>query len=77
MGIYAGSILYLDLASGKIETKPLDMEFAREYVGGLGFGTKLFLDLIKENPYVDPLSANFSQFSSPQLNRLRIERGKL
>lgn len=56
MGGYAGQILYVDLTSGKIEKKPLDMAFARKYIGGLGFGTRIYLDMIKDNPDVDPLS---------------------
>jgi aldehyde:ferredoxin oxidoreductase len=55
MGGYAGKILYVDLTSGLIETKPLDKDFARRYIGGLGFGTRIYLDLIKNNPDVDPL----------------------
>jgi len=58
MGGYAGSILYVDLTSGNIEARPLDLKFAREYIGGLGFGTKIYLDLIKGKPDFDPLSAD-------------------
>ncbi len=36
MGGYAGNLLYIDLTSGKIQIKPLDMAFARENIGGLG-----------------------------------------
>ena len=56
MGGYAGQILYVDLSSGNIEKKPLDMEFARKHIGGLGFGTQIYLDLIKDNPVFDALS---------------------
>jgi len=55
---YAGKILFVDLTSGKIETKPLDEDFARENIGGLGFGTRFFLDAIKEKPEFDALSAD-------------------
>ncbi|MCK5683670.1 aldehyde ferredoxin oxidoreductase, partial [bacterium] len=55
---YAGKILYVDLTSGNIETKPLDPDFARKYIGGLGFGTKIFLDLIKEKHDFDALSGD-------------------
>ena len=58
MGGYAGKILYIDLSSNKIETKNLDMEFARQYIGGLGFGTKIYLDLIKDKPEFDALSSD-------------------
>ncbi|MBU2488774.1 MAG: aldehyde ferredoxin oxidoreductase family protein [Proteobacteria bacterium] len=56
MGGYAGQILYVDLTSGSIEKKPLAPEFAREYIGGLGFGTKIYLDLIHDKPDFDALS---------------------
>ena len=56
MGGYAGQMLYVDLSAGRIEKKPLDMSFARETIGGLGFGTKIYLDMIKDNPDVDPFS---------------------
>ncbi|MCD6586819.1 MAG: aldehyde ferredoxin oxidoreductase family protein [Desulfobacteraceae bacterium] len=56
MGGYAGQILYIDLTSGNIEKKPLDRNFARKHIGGLGFGTQLYLDLIKGNPVFDALS---------------------
>jgi aldehyde:ferredoxin oxidoreductase len=55
---YAGKILFVDLTSGKIEKKPLDEDFARENIGGLGFGTRFFLDTIKEKPEFDALSAD-------------------
>lgn len=58
MGGYAGKILYIDLSSGDISTRPLDAGFAREYIGGLGFSTKICFDLIKDRPDVDPLSAD-------------------
>ena len=38
MGGYAGKILYVDLGDGRIEKKPVDSDFAREYMGGMGFG---------------------------------------
>ncbi|HVN72075.1 MAG TPA: aldehyde ferredoxin oxidoreductase family protein [Desulfomonilia bacterium] len=53
---YAGTILYCDLSTGSAETRPLDMEFARKYIGGLGFALKLYLDLIKDNPTIDAYS---------------------
>lgn len=56
MGGYAGQILHVHLSSGEIKKKPLDQNFARTYIGGLGFGTRIFLDLIKENPHFDALS---------------------
>jgi len=57
MGGYAGKILYVDLGSGQVETRPLDMGFARKYIGGLGFGARIYLDLIKDKPLCEALSA--------------------
>ncbi len=56
MGGYAGKILYVDLTTGVIQIKPLDPVFAKENIGGLGFGTQIFLDLIHKNPDFDALS---------------------
>jgi len=58
MNGYAGNLLYVDLTTGRIQIKPLDMAFARENIGGLGFGTRIFLDLIKDKPRFDTLSAD-------------------
>ena len=55
---YAGKILYIDLSSGNIDVKPLDSDFAREYIGGLGLGSRIYLDLIKDKPDFDALSAD-------------------
>lgn len=51
---YAKRILYVDLTTGKTETKPLKEELAKNYIGGIGLGMRLFLDNSK--PGVDPLS---------------------
>lgn len=56
MGGYAGKILAVNLTSGEFGEEPLDPAFAREYIGGLGFGTKIYLDLIKEEPLFDAFS---------------------
>ncbi|MCP4680375.1 MAG: aldehyde ferredoxin oxidoreductase family protein [Deltaproteobacteria bacterium] len=56
MGGFAGMILYVDLTSGRSEARPLQADFAREYMGGLGFGAKIYLDLIKNNQHFDALS---------------------
>ena len=66
MGGYAGKILYIDLTSGNIETKPLDLKFAREYIGGLGFSTRIYLDLIKnaKKAVQIPVSASINCVSS-------------
>jgi aldehyde:ferredoxin oxidoreductase len=54
VGGYAGKILEIDLTRKKMETKPLDMGFARKYLGGLGFGYRMLWDRVK--PVTNPLS---------------------
>jgi aldehyde:ferredoxin oxidoreductase len=51
---YAGRILYIDLTTGKTRTEKLSEEIAKQYIGGIGLGMKLWLANSKAN--VDPLS---------------------
>jgi aldehyde:ferredoxin oxidoreductase len=51
---YAGKILFLNLSSGKVETRPLDMDDAAQFIGGLGLNNRLAFDLIE--PGTDPLA---------------------
>ena len=53
-GGYAGNILYIDLTENSIRKEPLNLDIAKDYIGGLGLNTKLAYDLIK--PGTDPLS---------------------
>ncbi len=48
-----GKILEVDLSTGEITTRPIEDDFARDYIGGMGFGCKIFYDRI--GPDVDPL----------------------
>jgi len=56
VGGYAGSILYVNLTTGKVRKEPLDMEVARSFIGGFGINAKLGYDLIV--PGIDPLSTD-------------------
>ncbi len=49
-----GRILDIDLSSGHIESRPLDHEMARMFLGGRGLGARLLWDLV--GPDVEPLS---------------------
>lgn len=50
---YAGRLLRVNLSTGKVSTEPIDMQDARDFVGGRGFGVKY---LYKElEPNIDPL----------------------
>ena len=51
---FAKQILYVDLTTGKTEVKPLNMKLAKEYIGGIGLGMKLWLDHSKAG--IDPFS---------------------
>jgi aldehyde:ferredoxin oxidoreductase len=52
---YAGTILFVDLTTGKTRTEKLSDDVAKKYVGGIGLGMKLYLSNSKAG--VDPLSA--------------------
>jgi aldehyde:ferredoxin oxidoreductase len=51
---YAGRILHIDLTTGKTRVEPLNEEYAKKYIGGIGLGIRLLLDHSK--PEVDPFS---------------------
>ena len=54
MSSYAGSILHVDLSTGKVQTEPLTEETAKQYIGGIGLGIRLLLDYSKAG--TDPFS---------------------
>jgi aldehyde:ferredoxin oxidoreductase len=51
---YAGRILHVDLTAGKTRIEPLNEDYARKYIGGIGLGMRLWLDYSKAG--VDPFS---------------------
>ena len=51
---YAGKILHVDLTTGKTYTEPLNEDYAKKYIGGIGLGMRLWLDNSKAG--VDPFS---------------------
>ncbi|MCD4686411.1 MAG: aldehyde ferredoxin oxidoreductase family protein [Anaerolineae bacterium] len=51
---WTGKTLHVDLTTGSIETKPLDMDIAKQFIGGRGIGARLLWDLV--GPEVEPLS---------------------
>ncbi len=60
-GGYAGRLLFVDLTRRRVEARPLDPTLVHDYLGGLGFGARLFLDLIEEQlaagrPLPEPLA---------------------
>ncbi len=54
MASWPGKILRVDLTKGSWIVEDLDPELAREYIGGRGLGTKMFIDEVDAG--VDPLS---------------------
>jgi aldehyde:ferredoxin oxidoreductase len=54
MNAYGGSILRVDLSTKKVKRERLKEQFAREYLGGRGFGARILWDEVKG---VDPLSS--------------------
>lgn len=51
---WAGKVLDIDLTNGAVRSYPLDVEIARQYLGGRGLGARLLWDLV--GPEVDPLA---------------------
>jgi aldehyde:ferredoxin oxidoreductase len=51
-----GKILRVNLSDSKIREEELPEELMRDYIGGAGINARLFYDLVRDNPQVDPLS---------------------
>ena len=51
---WAGKILRVNLTTGKLKAEPLNMDWARAYLGSRGLGTKYIVNEV--DPKVDPLS---------------------
>jgi aldehyde:ferredoxin oxidoreductase len=51
---YAGRVLHVDLSTGKTFVEPLNEDYAKKYIGGIGLGIRMWLDHSKAG--VDPLS---------------------
>ncbi len=52
---WAGKILRVNLTAGTVKTEPLNMEWARSYLGSRGLGSKYLISEV--DPKVDPLAA--------------------
>jgi len=53
---WAGKILRVNLTAGTVKSEPLNMDWARAYLGSRGLATKYFVE--ENSPKVDPLSAD-------------------
>src|SRR5664279_5355105 len=51
---WAGKILRVDLTAGTVKSEPLNMEWARAYIGSRGLGSKYLVEEVDAT--VDPLS---------------------
>jgi aldehyde:ferredoxin oxidoreductase len=51
---WAGKILRVDLTNGTVKPEPLNMDWARAYIGSRGLATKYYVSEV--DPKVDPLS---------------------
>jgi aldehyde:ferredoxin oxidoreductase len=51
---YAGKVLYVDLSTGSTRVEPLNEDYAKKYIGGIGLGMRLWL--ANSKPGVDPFS---------------------
>ena len=52
---WAGKILRVDLTAGTVKSEPLNMQWARDYLGSRGLASKYLVEEV--DPKVDPLSA--------------------
>ncbi|MDT7944005.1 MAG: aldehyde ferredoxin oxidoreductase family protein [Dehalococcoidia bacterium] len=50
---WVGQVLRIDLSAGKVVKEPLNMQWARQFIGGRGLGTKYLYEEI--DPRCDPL----------------------
>ena len=62
---YAGKILYIDISKKKHKVVDVKESFARKYLGGIGFATRILYDLLKEK--VDAFDARNPIIISPGL----------
>jgi aldehyde:ferredoxin oxidoreductase len=54
MNLYAGQVLFVDLTSRSMESRPTRKEWLEKYVGGWGLAARYFVDLV--DPKTEPLS---------------------
>jgi aldehyde:ferredoxin oxidoreductase len=60
---WTGQFLRIDLTNGTAVKEPLNMEWARAYIGGRGLGTRYLYEEI--DPMCDPLGPENRLFSRP------------
>jgi aldehyde:ferredoxin oxidoreductase len=53
---WRGKILQVNLTRSKLWEEDLPEELRRDYIGGAGINARLFYDLVRAEPELDPLS---------------------
>jgi aldehyde:ferredoxin oxidoreductase len=53
---WRGKILQVDLTRSKLWVEELPAELESDYTGGAGVNARLFYDLVRSNPDLDPLA---------------------
>ncbi|THB75647.1 MAG: aldehyde:ferredoxin oxidoreductase [Desulfobacteraceae bacterium] len=75
---YHGTLLKVDLSSGKVRKQAIHPDDLKNYIGGRGLGVKLLWDHLKNKPGTDPLGPDnplmfmagpFSGFPAPSSSR--------
>ncbi len=76
IGGYAGNILYVDLGTGHVVKKPMEMDLMKNLLGGSGINAKLTYETVK--PFTDPLSPGNSLVfgAGPFVGTLILGAGK-
>ncbi len=54
MNLYAGQMLFIDLTTREIRTRPINRSWLKDYIGSWGLAVRYFYDLV--DPKTDPLS---------------------
>jgi len=71
---YVGKVLRVNLTQREVSIEDLNLDYAKEYIGGRGLGLRMLMDEI--DPGVDPLSAeNKMIFISGPLSGTRVSTG--
>jgi putrescine aminotransferase len=55
MNLYAGQVLHVNLTNREIQSKPINQDWLKDYIGGWGLAVRYFYDLV--DPNTDPLSS--------------------
>ena len=54
---FMGKIIQVDLSDNRIWEEETPEELMKNYIGGSGINARLFYNLVRNNPHIDPLSS--------------------